>query len=723
MTQTNPSPASLLSQQTPMSTTSHHILVRLPIFDESTALPEPQQQTVTEKLALNVCQTEQQATSDGIVYTEQPPKSLPTPLDEIKQFDFGFTSDDTPNSSIDLDVDSFTFPNQSADISFAPDTTENVYPTEPPQTIKSNINNATAETTPPLPNASTELDVDSFTYHDPSADISFSSDMVENGVPAEEIQAITNSTNNTVENTALPQPSSTLSPTIGPDGCPQLDLSVSTASSVSSVSGQSTSSRLSENGAPSKKRGYMRPQATNFSESAKSRESVMSLGSIAHLQYYFARTGLLDGKGGQFAKKNTQFKIKTDGLRSTSLNLPSGSNDMAISPTTSEYPVSEGGLAESPMEGDDAQWDRELAMLPPTVSTYNQKPAYVQPPPDLTMLRRELTEALEDALKVLKESDKGVVADETDGWYEIQGLHLLDITTLAIRAAKNYYTAHSQYQRLHAIKSERAIRQELYQVLEILKRMATRNFSGGLRQGEKVGILTWIVGISELIQTEIDQEKKETEERERWSWRNGDWTGREREREHAFIKCFIEDPDSLPEWTPPPATTDPLELQQPTAFLQYFQSGLQLVHLHNTLVKKSQRSFEVIEKFHTDINKPYRCAENLRFWVKAAELRWDILLKVDVMAVVQCSSMDAWRQFDDAVLKWCTGVREEFIQEMSEARNANGKRTPPRLRVERDESGHSIRSPSIPDVTMDQSIPQTLSGADMDTMATIITSS
>ena len=28
------------------------------------------------------------------------------------------------------------------------------------------------------------------------------------------------------------------------------------------------------------------------------------MGSIAHLQYYFARTGLLDGKGGQLAKES-----------------------------------------------------------------------------------------------------------------------------------------------------------------------------------------------------------------------------------------------------------------------------------------------------------------------------------------------------------------------------------------------------------------------------------
>ena len=32
----------------------------------------------------------------------------------------------------------------------------------------------------------------------------------------------------------------------------------------------------------------------------------MSLGSIAHLQYYFARTGLLDGKGGHLARSSSK---------------------------------------------------------------------------------------------------------------------------------------------------------------------------------------------------------------------------------------------------------------------------------------------------------------------------------------------------------------------------------------------------------------------------------
>jgi hypothetical protein len=60
---------------------------------------------------------------------------------------------------------------------------------------------------------------------------------------------------------------------------------LSHVSSMSSLSARSTtSSRPSEGGISVKKRGFMRPQATTFAESAKNRESVMSLGSIAHLQ-------------------------------------------------------------------------------------------------------------------------------------------------------------------------------------------------------------------------------------------------------------------------------------------------------------------------------------------------------------------------------------------------------------------------------------------------------
>lgn len=264
---------------------------------------------------------------------------------------------------------------------------------------------------------------------------------------------------------------------------------------------------------------------------------------------------------------------------------------------------------------------------------------------------------------------------------------MLDTTTLAIRAAKNYYTSHSQYQRLHSIKSEREIRSELYQVLEILKRMAARNFAGGLRQNEKVAMLTWIVGISELIQAEINEEKREAEERASWAWRTGDWSGRERERELAFIKSFIGNPGDVPEWTTPaftlPETSDSdTSAGQPTSFLSYFASGLELVKLHNILVAKSSRPFEIIKTYHTDTIKPYRRAENLRYWNKAAELRWDIHLKIDAMGVATLGDgkddkarEQIWRSFDDALLTWCTAVREELSREWSEpeARKSSSK--------------------------------------------------
>ncbi|KAF2834814.1 hypothetical protein M501DRAFT_914447, partial [Patellaria atrata CBS 101060] len=449
-------------------------------------------------------------------------------------------------------------------------------------------------------------------------------------------------------------PPAWVSPSLAIGACPQLDRSVSTASSVSSVSGRSSSSRLSDGGA-GRRRGYMRPEGTMFAESARNRDSVMSLGTIAHLQYYFARTGLLDGKGAQLAK------ARKSGA--------AGSTERSVSAQSPASP----NFMESPIEQDDAvqNWDyQEPMMLPPTVSTYKHRPAYVPPPPDMVVLRRELREALEDAQKVLKETEKRSYsgnqtsggdqssATEGQGFYEIEGLHLLDIATLAIKAARTYYTAHDAPQRLYSIVSERQLRRDLYGVLDILKRMATRNFAGGIRGTERDAIANWISNIGNLLTTEEEKEKVEIEEREKWSWQSGDWTGREREREWLFLRSFDPGPEELPTWTEP---SDGTEL--PTPFLRIFQNGLKLVKLHNILVEKSRRQFEEIKVYHTDTAKPYRRAENLKFWMKAAQLRWEIKLKFDVMGVVQDTDSKAWRDFDTAILVWSKGVREEITSQ------------------------------------------------------------
>jgi hypothetical protein len=488
-----------------------------------------------------------------------------------------------------------------------------------------------------------------------------------------------------LERSVSPEP--WVTPSLALNAVPQLDRSVSTASSVSSVSGRSVSSRLSESGIPGKRRGYMRPEGTQFSQSAKNRDSVQNLGTIAHLQYYFARTGLLDEATGRVGKKRKNGSRTASGSERPLSGVDDDMSMLSLSTSDGIEHLGE-GFVESPIDDTaSVNWDdNEPVMLPPTVSTYKNNPVYVPPPPDMTILRRELRESLVESAKHLRELEKGFGNawstdatgegrnDPTDGaaarqsadapgWHQIQGLNLLDVATLAIRAARNYYTAHEDPQRLYSIKSERAIRKELFEVLEVLKRLAIRNFANGVQPSEVASISGWVTGIGDLLDTEEEKERREQEERESWSWRTGDWTGRERERELLFLRSFDVDPEPLPDWT------DPDTAELPTPFLTALRTGLRLVHLHNTLVKKSRRQFEEIKQYHTDTAKPYRCADNLRYWAKASDLRWDIKLDVDVMGVVQGTDAAAWKKFDAALLKWCRGVREELMKEWTQQKS------------------------------------------------------
>lgn len=440
----------------------------------------------------------------------------------------------------------------------------------------------------------------------------------------------------------------------------------------------------------------------------------MSLGSIAHLQYYFARTRLLDGKGGQIAKPR-----KDDGLRGQSTPCKGPASALVRS---SSQPVCQrdtsrlgGELVDGPLEEQDWQ-DQEQVMLPPTVSTYSHRVQHIPPPPDTEALREDLRQALEQARQAMVEiqvqqvecvdwwggpenglvrSDKKIHPTSSEsppsqGMHELQGIHLLDIVTLAIRAARIYYTAHDHPERLTSIRSERKIREELFTVLDVLKRMAARNFAGGLKGEERTVIDNWIVQVEELLVQEQEKERVEQRERESWPWLKGDWFGQEHTREFSFINSFLTDVNHLPGWDPP-TQADGL----PTPFLSACQSGLLLVRLHNVLVQKSKRHFGDIKTYHTDTAKPYRRAENLRYWAKAAEIRWEIKLTIDVTEIVHGQSDKAWTDFDCAILTWCKVIREELTREWTEAVSKeptahNNAWIPPQLRFEMDEP--SLRS-------------------------------
>lgn len=407
----------------------------------------------------------------------------------------------------------------------------------------------------------------------------------------------------------------------------------------------------------------------------------MSLGSIAHLQYYFARTGLLDGKTGrskEFKKKNSPDSVPRVLITPNAQHI----DDFTASPTEMTDAAGDGpGL-----EDEDGE-----VMLPPTVSTYSIKTHHIPPPPDLMSLRRDLQTALDKAENNIEAIENGVEPPpreplrsslspsdipenlEDDSAREVptpqtkeeaQGMCILDDMTMAIRAAKIYYTAHPHPERLASIKSEREIRKELYHVLDVLKRWAARHFASGLRPEERDVVQEWISNVRTMLVREQALENLEAQERENWDWARGDWTGRERSREESFLRSLMPGGHTLPEWTPvEEATGDAL----PTPFLERFRDGRVLVQLHNIAVKKSKRPFGEIKVFHQDVAKPYRQAENLRFWIKAAELRWELRFRVDVMAVVQGNSDVAWRQFDAAMLAWCKTVREELVRDWQAA--------------------------------------------------------
>ena len=168
-------------------------------------------------------------------------------------------------------------------------------------------------------------------------------------------------------------PSPSVSPTPALSACPKLDRSFSATSSASTFSRPSTTSRSSSASIALRKRGYVRPQGATFSDSARNRDSVLSLGSIAHLQYYFARTGLLDGKGGQLAKDLKKKPTFTDSPFSNPPQTYAGSDVGSPSEETIDSSVED--------EEASLDWDESM-MLPPTVSTYSHRVQYVSPPPD-----------------------------------------------------------------------------------------------------------------------------------------------------------------------------------------------------------------------------------------------------------------------------------------------------------------------------------------------------
>ena len=414
---------------------------------------------------------------------------------------------------------------------------------------------------------------------------------------------------------------------------------MSGVSSNSSLSNGSDS-RSSVSGSTSRRRGYIRPQGVNFALSAEKRDSVQSLGSIAHLQYYFARTGLLDGKGGQMAKKKNNGEY----------DLPKSSDRLEIM----ESPIDDEGQ----MMWEAMQEDGDDIMLPPTVSTYSHRSQDFTPLPDQKSLKRELVDALENALQAIESCEKTAYDPEetpTQGFHEIQGMHIVDTTTLAIKAAKDYYTKHPHPQRLNAIRPVQELRKELYSVLEVLRQSGSRKFEGGFSEMERLQVLVWVSEVGAIIDQETKLEEKERRERKDWDWMVDRKGLDEPVRDLIFLHFLYRKAKSL-------SSNDSIPLG--SEFFKLLSDGRDLDAMHNVAVKESKRQFHQIDHWHNDIGKPYRRADNLRYWIKAAELRWEIRLKFDIMGVANLKEeTSVWADFEAAIRTWARHVRAELTKD------------------------------------------------------------
>ena len=313
---------------------------------------------------------------------------------------------------------------------------------------------------------------------------------------------------------------------------------------------------------------------------------------------------------------------------------------------------------EGQMMWEAVQEDGEAIMLPPTVSTYSHRPHHVPPPPDQKTLKKELVDALENALHALESCEKANAAEEspTQGFYELQGLQILDTATLAIRAARLYYTLHPHPRRLNSIRPGLQIRRELHSVLEVLKKCAARNFAGGFREDERLAVLIWVSEVGMMIDHEAKLEEAEKNERKDWHWMDDNkWRDNEEEQDLDFLK-----------WLMRKAAAD-VNLQDSASLpvlARRLSDGRALDRMHNAAVKESKRHFEMIEKTHDDIAKPYRRADNIRYWSKASERRWETFLRFDVMGVANLKEDEAvWKGFENAIRTWSRAVRAELTRD------------------------------------------------------------
>jgi hypothetical protein len=120
------------------------------------------------------------------------------------------------------------------------------------------------------------------------------------------------------------------------------------------------------------------------------------------------------------------------------------------------------------------------------------------------------------------------------------------------------------------------------------------------------------------------------------------------ERYHLFLVQF----DPSEPILQPPSTKE---------FFETIRTGTKLCLIHNTLTHFSLRPFGLITRFHTDTSVRYRVTDNLRYFSKAAQIRWEIQLDWDVEEIWRATPKGD-EMLKEQLAKWCDALINEMIK-------------------------------------------------------------
>jgi hypothetical protein len=231
------------------------------------------------------------------------------------------------------------------------------------------------------------------------------------------------------------------------------------------------------------------------------------------------------------------------------------------------------------------------------------------------------------------------------------GIDVVDNATATIRLAQRYRTQirHEDWD------DEKRLRRDAVDVLVVLRRIAEQQTTD-ITAEEKEIVGTWCKGVR--IRVEQDDEARRGIWEQASSWMDGTWDHKwgksaskllTAERYHLFLTQFDRSEPQLPS----SSSWD--------KFLAVLRTGTKLCIIHNALAHFSLRPFGLITRFHTDTSVRYRVTDNLRYFAKAAEIRWEVNIEWDVEEI--------WRATPEGVDmlkrelgKWCESVINEMTK-------------------------------------------------------------